>query len=116
MAERKVLISFNRPPYGSIYYTEGLRAAVGTTAGIDEHRVDMIFLGDGIYFCLKNVDRTDTVKYITTLSQAGSKLYVEEESLNARNISKDKLADDVEVIPRKRVLELYKEADFNIDF
>ena len=116
MAEKKVIISFNHPPYGSIYYTEGLRAAVGTTSGIDEHRVDMVSLGDGIYFCLQDVDRTDTVKYITTLSQGGSKLYAEEESLNARNISKDKLADDVEVIPRKKILELYKEADFNIDF
>lgn len=116
MAEKKVVVSFNRAPYGSIFYTEGLRAAVGVTAGIDEHKVDIIFLGDGVYYGLKNVDRTDALGYLGTLEKLGSKLYAEEESLKERNISADKLASDINVIPRSKVAALFKEADATIDF
>ena len=116
MAEKKVVISFNRAPYGSIFYTEGLRAAVGVTAGIDEHKVDVIFLGDGVFFALKNVARDDSKGYLGTLAKLGTKLYAEEESLNDRKIAKDALAGDVEVIQRKKVLELYQKSDATIDF
>lgn len=116
MAEKKVVVSFNHAPYGTIYYTEGLRAAVGVTAGLDEHSVNSVFLGDGVYFTLKNVNRDDTTKYLITLSDLGSKLYAEEESLRERNISADQLADDVEVVPRSKILELFQEADYNVDF
>jgi sulfur relay (sulfurtransferase) DsrF/TusC family protein len=116
LAEKKVIVSFNHAPYGTIFYTEGLRAAVGVTAGLDEHSVNSVFLGDGVYFTLKDVNRDDSSKYLTTLSDMGSKLYAEEESLQERNISTDQVADDVEVVPRSRVLELFREADCNIDF
>jgi sulfur relay (sulfurtransferase) DsrF/TusC family protein len=116
MAEKKVVVSFNRAPYGTIFYTEGLRAAVGTTAGIDEHKVDCVFLGEGVYFTEKNVDRTDSAKYITTLASLGTKLYAEEESLFQRGLKKEDLADDIVIIPRSKVLELYSNADVNIDF
>lgn len=116
MAEKKVVVSFNHAPYGSVFYTEGLRAAVGVTAGMDEHEVNAVFLGDGVYFTLKGVDRTDTAKYLATLGDLGSKLYAEEESLVSRGSSAADVADDIAVIPRRNVLQLYSEADVNIDF
>ena len=35
MAQRHVLFTFNHAPYGSIYYTEGLRAVVGVVGFLD---------------------------------------------------------------------------------
>ena len=87
MAQRHVLVTFNHAPYGSIYYTEGLRAAVGVTSGIDEHTVDVLYLGDGVHFALKDVDRSDSARYLATLSAQGVNLRVEREALQARNIS-----------------------------
>ena len=116
MGKKNIVISFNRPPFGSIFYTEGLRAAVGCTAGIDEHEVTMVYLGDGIYFTLKDVDRTDCNKYISTLSSTGAKFYAESESLEERGIKKDLVADDIKIIPRSKILNLFKDADHNIDF
>ncbi len=116
MGQKHVLITFNHAPYGTIYYTEGLRAAVGVTSGIDEHTVDVVYLGDGVYFALKGVDRKDTAKYLGTLAAAGYKLRAVEESLTARGISKADLADDIEVIPRSRLLELIGKADATMDF
>lgn len=48
MGQKHVLITFNRVSYGSIFYTEGLRSAVGVTNGIDENTVDLLYLGDGV--------------------------------------------------------------------
>ena len=116
MGQRHVLITFSHAPYGSIYYTEGLRAAVGVTSGIDEHTVGVLYLGDGVYFALKDVDRSDTTKYLATLSAQAVALHVEKEALEARKISKSDLADDVEVISRDQALELLRRADLTIDF
>ena len=116
MGQRHVLITFNREPYGSIFYTEGLRAAVGVTSGIDEHTVDVLYLGDGVYFALKDVDRSDSAKYLGTLSALGANLKAEKGALQERNISASALADDVEVISSDEALELVRKADLTIDF
>lgn len=116
MAQRHIVFTINRPPVGSVHFAEGLRATVGATAGTDEHTVDVLYLGDGVYFALKGVDRIDTAKYIETLTAAGRKLKVEQESLDERGISRDSLAADVEVIGRAAALKLIAGADFTAAF
>jgi len=116
MGQRHVLITFNHAPYGSIYYTEGLRAAVGVTSGIDEHTIDVLYLGDGVFFALKDIDRSDSAKYLATLSALGVNLKAEKEALQARSISESDLADDVDVVSRDEALELVRRADLTIDF
>ncbi|MDE3073991.1 MAG: DsrE family protein [Chloroflexota bacterium] len=116
MPQRHVLLTFNHLPYGSIYYTEGLRAAVGVTSGIDEHTVDLLYLGDGVHFAVKDLDRADSAKYLATLSKQGVKLKVDREALRARGLSEADVAQDVEVIDRTDALELVRRADMTIDF
>lgn len=116
MAQKHVLFTFSHAPYGSIWYTEGLRAVVGVTSGIDEHSVDVVYLGDGVQFALKGVDRADSAKYLGTLQKLGHKLKVEKESLVERGISEGDLAEDVEVVARSEILGLVSKADVTIDF
>lgn len=116
MAEKKVVVMITHPPFGSIYYTEGLRAAVGVTSGIDEHKVDVLLLGDGVYFALNDVDKKDSSKYIQTLRGINSNIYAEEESLKERGLSNKELSDFVKVISRKDALKLILDADHTIDF
>ncbi len=116
MATKKLLYHFNRPPFGTVFCTEGWRAAVGAIAGIDEHEVSLLFQGDGIYYCLKNVDRSENAGYEATLQKAGTKYYAVKEDLEARGISQDELSDDITVILRADTWDLYKEADFNLDW
>ena len=116
MAQKHVLFTFSHAPYGSIFYTEGLRAVVGVTSGIDEHTVDVVYLGDGVRYAVKGLDRTDSAKYLGTLNKLGYKLRVEKESLEAQGIPASQIAEDVEVIPRAEVLNLIKKADVTIDF
>ena len=116
MGQRHVLVTFNHAPYGSIYYTEGLRAAVGVTSGVDEHTVEVLYLGEGVRFALKDIDRRDSARYLATLASLGAKLQVEREALTERGIEEAELAEDVEVIDRRRALELVRAADLTIDF
>lgn len=116
MGQKHVLFTINHAPYGSIWYTEGLRAVVGVTAGIDEHTVDVVYLGDGAYFALKGVDRTDSAKYLGTLASSDYHLRVERESLAARGIREDEVAADVKVVSRSDVVGMILRADVTIDF
>lgn len=116
MAQKTVLITINQVPYGSIYYTEGLRAAVGITSGIDENTVTVAYLGDGVYFTLHGVDRKDTDKYISTLQKQGAKMVVEKESLKERGIKERDVATEFDITPRKALVTLVQAADFVIDF
>jgi sulfur relay (sulfurtransferase) DsrF/TusC family protein len=116
MGQRHVLVTFNHAPYGSIYYTEGLRAVVGVTSGIDEHTVDVLYLGEGVRFALRNVDRRDSARYLATLASLGAKLKVEREALAERRIEEADLAEDIEVVDRRQALELVRRADLTIDF
>lgn len=116
MAQRHILFTFNHAPHGSIWYNEGLRAAVGVTAGVDEHTVDVVYLGDGVYFALKDVDRANCAKYLGTLSAMGATLRAERESLEERGIAEGDLADDIQVIPRAELVDLIQSADLTVDF
>jgi sulfur relay (sulfurtransferase) DsrF/TusC family protein len=116
MTQRRILFTINHAPFGSIHYAEGLRAVVGATSGIDEHEVDVLYLGDGVYFALRGVDRGDTLKYIDTLAKGGRKLNVERESLQERGVALEDLAPDVEVVPRSAIRQLIAQADFTVGF
>lgn len=116
MAKKHVVVFMTHAPYGSIWYTEGLRAAVGVTSGIDEHSVDVIYLGDGVQFALKGVERTDSNKYLGSLAKGGYKLWVDQDSLTDRGIKQEEVAGDVNVVPRSQVLSLMAKADHTIDF
>lgn len=116
MAQKHVLFTINHAPHGSIWYNEGLRAVVGVLSGIDEHTVDVVYLGDGAYFALKGVDRTDSAKYLGTLAKLDYRLKVERESLEARGIGEDEVAEDVAIVPRSEMLALVQKADATIDF
>ncbi len=116
MAQRTVLVTINRPPYGSIFYTEGLRAAVGVTSGVDENQVTIAYLGDGIYFALKGVDRKDTDKYLGTLKKQKARLVVEKESLKDRGFKETEVDEGFEVLSTKEIFSLLQEADFTMDF
>lgn len=117
MAQKQLLILFQHPPIGTIYYAEGLRLAMGVaTMGKEEHSVDVVYRGDGAYFALQSVDRIGAAPFISALLRAGCVLKVEEESLSSRHISHDQVATDMEIINHQKVTELIKQSDFVLDF
>jgi sulfur relay (sulfurtransferase) DsrF/TusC family protein len=116
MGSKKLLYHFNRAPHGTIFWTEGFRAAVGATAGIDEHKVTILFQADGVWYTLKNIDKRENDGYLQTLEEAGTEYYVVKEDLEKRGIGEDEVQENIRIIPREEALALYKEADFILDW
>ena len=117
MAQKQLLVLFQHPPIGTIYYAEGLRLAMGVaTMSKEEHTVEVVYRGDGAYFALQSVDRISAAPFISALLRAGCVLKVEEESLASRHISHDSVATDIEIINPRKVKELIKQSDFVLDF
>jgi sulfur relay protein TusB/DsrH len=116
MAEKRILYHFNRPPHGTIFWTEGMRAAVGAVAGMDEHKVDLLFQGDGVYHALKDMEEAENQGYLPSLEDADVKYYVVDEDLKERGIATNELKDRFEVIDRAKAASLFKEADMNSDW
>lgn len=116
MAEKRILYHFNRPPHGTLFWTEGVRAAVGAVAGLDEHRVDLLFQGDGVYQALKDMEEAENAGYLPSLEDAEANYYVVDEDIEERGISKEDLKERFIIINRAKAASLFKEADMNSDW
>ncbi len=116
MASHNILVMFMNRPFGTIHYVEGLRASLGIASGWDEHEVTLMFMGEGAFYALDGVSRTDSLKYINTLDKLGFNLKVERESLAELGIEEKDIDSDFEVVNRDDVFEMMKENDFTVDF
>ncbi|MEE8431995.1 MAG: DsrE family protein [Candidatus Desulfatibia sp.] len=116
MASNKIMVQFLNRPFGTIHYVEGLRASLGIASGWDEHEVYLLFMGEGVYYALKGVNRTDSLKYIHTLEKLGFGLNVERESLQELGIDESDISEEFNIVSRAEVFELMKEQDFTVDF
>ncbi len=116
MGQKKILIHFSKPPFGTAFYNEGLRAALGVSSGVEDNIPTVLFQSDSVFYCLKQTDRTNAKPYFDLFEALGTKFYAVAEDLEERGISKDAIADDIAAIPRKKALALFLENDFNMDF
>ncbi len=116
MSDVKKFMFVNRKaPYGTIYALEALEVVL-ITAAFDQD-VSMVFLDDGVYQ-LKKGQQTKGVEiknfsptYRALEGYDIEKLYVEQESMEARGISEDDLLVDVTVLTRAEMGELMDQQD-----
>ncbi len=69
-----------------------------------------------MFYCLKDVDRSDAIAYFKSFKDMGTKLYAVKEDMVERGIAEAELAPDIEVISREKAFALFQENDFNMDF
>lgn len=115
-AARRVLVTFNRPPHATHFHSEGLRMALGLAAGLEEHHLEIVYLGDGVTSALAQVARAESQRHLSTLLEQGVRPKVEREALEERGIGAGELAAEFEVISRRDVLRLIRESELTIDF
>lgn len=116
MASHSILVMFLNRPFGTIHYVEGLRASLGIASGWDEHEVSLVFMGEGAYYALGGVKKTDSLKYINTLEKLGFSMKVERESLQDLGIDENDVDKEFTVVSRQEVFEMFNEHDFTVDF
>lgn len=117
---KKFLYVNRRAPHGSIYAQESLETVL-IGAAFDQD-VSMLFIDDGVFQIKKdqNPDGLDMKNFSKTYRALEmydvEKLFVEQESLAERGLSKEDLLVDVEVLSRAQVSSLIDEQDVVLGF
>lgn len=97
MATKKFLFVNRKAPYGSVYALESLEVVL-ISAAFDQE-VSLAFLDDGVYQITKGQDTTGIMQknFSNAYKALGdydiNKIYVEEESLAERGLSRDDIMD-----------------------
>jgi sulfur relay (sulfurtransferase) DsrF/TusC family protein len=113
MKNKKILMFINESPLSDVTIQEGLRTALGTTAGYREHKVDVVLTGDSVYFMNIPEDGNSVKKFIEGTKLIGINIYLDEKSLEERNLDKEKVPEPFMTADRKKIFDLLKSADVN---
>ncbi len=104
-----------RAPYGTIYALECLEVVL-VAAAFDQD-VSVVFVDDGVYQLKKDQDTTAIgMKNFSKTYRAlddydVEKIYVEQESLDARGLSEEDLIIDVEVVAAENLRAIMAQQD-----
>jgi tRNA 2-thiouridine synthesizing protein C len=114
-AIKKFMFVNRKAPYGTVYALEALETVL-ITAAFDQD-VSLVFMDDGV-FQLKKGQQTkgiETKNFSPTYRALDGydieKLYVEQESMEARGLTEDDLLVDVTVMSRADMGKLMEEMD-----
>ena len=117
---KKFLYVNRKAPYGTIYGLESLEVVLIGAAF--EQDVSLAFLGDGVYQLVKgqNTKGLEVKNFSPTFGALEdydvTKLYVEEEALQARGLSAADLVVPVEVVNARRMAEIMEDQDVILSF
>ena len=117
---KKLMYVNRRAPHGTIYALESLEVVL-VGAAFDQD-VSVVFMDDGVYQLKKGQDTKDLgVKNFSPAYRAlemydVEKLYVEKESMEARNLTVDDLVVPVEVLSAHELGELMDTQDVLFNF
>lgn len=112
--EKQILILINSRPFGTIVNFEGWRASVGMF-GMD-HTPTMLFMGDGVYALLKDMDDLHIRMFKSTYLSFDGRICASKRSLEERNISPEEIIDVVEVLDEGAVGKEFAENELVLTF
>jgi tRNA 2-thiouridine synthesizing protein C len=117
---KKFLYVNRKAPYGTIYALESLEVVLIGAAF--EQDVSLAFVGDGVYQLAKGQDTKGLeVKNFSPAFRAledydVTKLYVEQEALQARGLTEADLLVPVEAVSAQRMAEIMESQDVILSF
>lgn len=117
---KSILIVNRKAPFGSAFAKEALD--VGLIAAAFGQQLGILFMDDGVYQLLKQQDSSDinqknSSQTLPMLEMYDVKdLYVEADSLNARNLTPEDLLIPVQVIDNATTAELMEQQDILLNF
>ena len=117
---KKFMFVNRRAPYGSIYALESLEVVL-ITATFDQD-VSLAFIDDGVYELVKGQNtkaigvKNHSPTYRALDGYDVEKLYVEQESMQARGLTEADLLVDVEVLSSAQMADLMAEQNVVLSF
>lgn len=112
MAEKKTLVVIKSRPFTDLNYYEALR----TAAGLWEHSVSVLWMGEGVYAALKDGDRSITGKFLEDLPDLDVELYADGEALRENGFTEENLIEGVQLADRGAVRRLFESAEAGLVF
>jgi hypothetical protein len=80
MPEKTILVVIRSPPHTTLDTYEGTRVA----AGLIEHRLRILYTGDGVYAASKAVDNKLSGQFLSDLPDLGAEFYADEDAMAER--------------------------------
>ncbi len=112
MPEKTLLIIIRSPPHTTLNTYEGTRVA----AGLIEHKLRILYTGDGVYAARKASDHTLTGQFLSDLPDLGAEFYADIEAMKERGIRTDELLPIIVAADRGDVRRLVSEAETSLSF
>jgi sulfur relay (sulfurtransferase) DsrF/TusC family protein len=112
MPEKTILIVIRSPPHTTLDAYEGTRVA----AGLIEHRLRILYTGDGIYAVTKQTDNKLAEQFLTDLPDLGAEFYADAEAMAQRGLGEADLLPVVKIADCDRLKRLVSEAEASLSF
>jgi sulfur relay (sulfurtransferase) DsrF/TusC family protein len=112
MSEKSVLIIVKSIPFSNLNSYEALRVA----SGLSEHKVSLLWMGNGIYSVLNKADNTLTTRFFDQFEDLEINLFIEKEALNVRGIQKKDIIPQAKVVDREEISKLIAETEVSLVF
>jgi sulfur relay (sulfurtransferase) DsrF/TusC family protein len=110
--EKNLLIIIRSPPYTTLDYYEGTRVA----AGLIEHKLNILYSGDGVYAATKTSDQKLTNQFLFDLPDLGVELYADAGAMRERGIADSELLPAVKPANDEKLTELAANAEASLVF
>lgn len=116
--KQDVVVLLTRTPYGRVHIPEGLRAARGVAAGFDHHDVTVVFTEDGVHAARAAVDREalNMTGHVADLTEQDGQMVADAAAMAERGVSREGIADDIDVWSGDDVAARIRNADCTLDF
>jgi sulfur relay (sulfurtransferase) complex TusBCD TusD component (DsrE family) len=112
MPEKNLLIIIKSAPFTTLDYYEGTR----TAAGLIEHKLRILYTGDGVYAATKASDKKLTGQFLSDLPDLGVELYADAGAMRERGITDSELAPSIVPADAGKVTELAANAEASLVF
>ncbi|MGQ9623947.1 MAG: DsrE family protein [Candidatus Bathycorpusculaceae bacterium] len=115
---KKIVIILRKPPHGSLFPAEGLRAAVA----VSTMDTKVVAIGDGVLAFLKETDMTLYKRHMEFLSRPMLEdakpllVHIDKASLLERGLTEEDLAEGVTVTEHDEILKMIADADVTLTF
>lgn len=110
--EKKVIFLVSTPPFGLLNNYEALRSSIS----LFDHKVSVIWIGDGVYFPLKQSDKTMTQSFLRLVGDLNIHLLVDIDELKQRGFSKEDIIPQVDPLPNEKIVEILASSDYVVNF
>jgi len=112
MPEKNLLIIIRSPPYTTLDYYEGTRVA----AGLIEHKLKILYTGDGVYAATKTSDKKLTGQFLSDLPDLGVELYADMSAMQGRGITDTELLSCIMPVDATKIAKLASDAEASLVF